>query len=938
MEGSDHLFQLDEDDLFSSDSFLEELEQADKVENAVSKHKQTMSHPGHQQNTFSKTHTTVPSMPARTATAVVPQARTPGGEGRKFSFKSKTSPEIPLPPSVGSCKQGVLPISTGERIGVDWNRNKGLVQENRNKLTSSRKDPVNPMPNVNSNKLPQSMAKIPSPLANLRQLNSKRFNPVTPVNTMSKAACDKTNFGSGSCSTLDTSLDEFKEPTSASMSVSHKSLGQLRPTGSTLQNSRPQMSRSDAVQGARGTVTQSTPRTPEQSPGSVRKPVMTSPPQRPCTPHQKGVPQTINKTPQTPLSSRVGSMPYESLNYRTNNRSSMNTPASASASQERQSCANMQVRHNVGQSPSTGSGCNANLGYNNHSRGRGVSSYNQTPPPRRHDLQYDTSSLRTAPGSAAATPAMYGRGKNFPGRGQPQRYHTPVAGHAHRQHTPVAGHAQQPRTPVVGHAQRQHPSLNRPPLNQRQSTPGQPSRPVLTPRVAQLCKGSGPSPGTGSVHGGTRKFPGPAGLLPKLSPGQKLKDAAAALKKKVEEEELSQEAEESSEEVTDVGDFEHGAWFRMKAELGIKDGDPSSILQQNNINLVIRKASLKQLTKNKVNHLCVMIKTISLNSSDASVNLCDPSGEMQGTIHRRLIEEYQGDLRPGSVLVLRQVGVLSPSQRNHYLNITPSNLIQVFPGESNSRPGSQKTPKRTRKHSGRTTTKKRPSEEESPGNEQRSSPVAGMGSATGRRGEDDDGLGSSDVPDVVAMDTDKYLEDDDAGIWEEMLEDEEDVLLMDSQLSAGDAKPGLNITKNGPTGERRAAQSKNFNGVESSSLSISPHPKDPAMAQVSPPKKHSPPISSADTTCTSTFSSSSSSAVLPVTTKRCHPVSSKPTPSVVKCAEEIKRPCLRDISGLGSNTGGGFQPSGPNKGLNNCREESIGDLLDGLEDELFDDF
>ncbi|XP_041479018.1 uncharacterized protein LOC121426710 [Lytechinus variegatus] len=934
MEGSDHLFQLDEDDLFNNDSFLEELEQADKVENAVSKHKQTVSRPGHQQNTFSKTHTTVPSMHARTATSGVPQARTPGGEGRKFSFKSKTSPEIPLPPSVGSSKQGALPISTGERIGVDWNKNIGLVQENRNQLTSSRKDPVNPMPNVNSNKLPQSMAKIPSPLANLRQLNSKRFTPVTPVNTMSKEACDKKNLGSESSSTLDTSLDEFKEPTSASKSVSHKSLGQLRPTGSTLQNSRPQMSSSDAVQGAHGTVTQSISRTPKQSPGIVRKPVMTSPPQRPCTPHQQGTPQTINKTPQTPLSSRVGSMPYEQFNNRTNNRSSMNTPAPAGAFQGRQSCANMQVRHNVGQSPSTRSG-NANPGYNNQSRGRGVSSYNQTPPPRRHDLQYGTNSHRTTPGSAVATPAMHGRGKNFPGRGQPQQDLT------HRQHTPVAGHAQQQRTPVAGHAQRQHPSLNRPPINQRQSTPGQPSRPVLTPRVAQLCKGSGPSPGTGSVHGGTRKFPGPAGLLPKLSPGQKLKDAAAALKKKVEEEELSQETEESSEEISDVGDFEHGAWFRMKAELGIKDGDPSSILQQNNINLVIRKASLKQLTKNKVNHLCVMIKTISLNSSDASVCLCDPSGEMQGTIHRRLIEEYQGDLRPGSVLVLRQVGVLSPSQRNHYLNITPSNLIQVFPGESNSRPGSQKTPKRTRKHSGRSMTKKRPSEEES-GNEQRSSPVTGMGSATGRRGEDDDGLGSSDVPDVVAMDADKYLEDDDAGIWEEMLEDEdeEDVLLMDSQLGAGDAKPGLNVTKKGPTGERRAAQSKNLDGVnsaKSSSLSISPRPEDPAMAQFSQPKKRSPPVSSAGTTSSSS-SSLSSSGVLPVTTKRCHPVSSKPTPSVVKCPEEIKRPCLRDISGLGSNTGGGFKSGGPNKGLNSCREESIGDLLDGLEDELFDDF
>ena len=67
------------------------------------------------------------------------------------------------------------------------------------------------------------------------------------------------------------------------------------------------------------------------------------------------------------------------------------------------------------------------------------------------------------------------------------------------------------------------------------------------------------------------------------------------------------------------------------------------------------QASLKQLVKNKVNHLCVMVKAIALNNRDASVTLCDPSGEMQGTIHRRLIEDHQAELRPGSVLVLRQV-------------------------------------------------------------------------------------------------------------------------------------------------------------------------------------------------------------------------------------------------------------------------------------------
>ena len=42
---------------------------------------------------------------------------------------------------------------------------------------------------------------------------------------------------------------------------------------------------------------------------------------------------------------------------------------------------------------------------------------------------------------------------------------------------------------------------------------------------------------------------------------------------------------------------------------------------------------------------------------------------------------------------LLQVGVLSPSLRNHYLNITPSNLIQLYPSESTLSQSSQRTPK-----------------------------------------------------------------------------------------------------------------------------------------------------------------------------------------------------------------------------------------------------
>ncbi|XP_022084317.1 uncharacterized protein LOC110975817 [Acanthaster planci] len=223
-----------------------------------------------------------------------------------------------------------------------------------------------------------------------------------------------------------------------------------------------------------------------------------------------------------------------------------------------------------------------------------------------------------------------------------------------------------------------------------------PQTPLLTSRVAQLFQ----TPTTGNAGPSrtrVRKFPGPAGVLPKLTQGQKLNDIKLPSPEsdpdKPGTSSDKQEEFDSSQDVIGDTDFTHGAWLTMKADLGLDEDDPCSLLAKNNIALVLRKASLKQLAKNKVPHLCVLIKAVTFDA-DASVVLRDPTGEMQGTMHRRLVEEHQAELKPGSVLVLRQVGVLSPSLRNHYLNITPSNLIQIYPSESSgSSRSSQRTPK-----------------------------------------------------------------------------------------------------------------------------------------------------------------------------------------------------------------------------------------------------
>ncbi|XP_074117236.1 homologous recombination OB-fold protein isoform X2 [Sminthopsis crassicaudata] len=210
--------------------------------------------------------------------------------------------------------------------------------------------------------------------------------------------------------------------------------------------------------------------------------------------------------------------------------------------------------------------------------------------------------------------------------------------------------------------------------------------PIVTNHLVQLVTATNRTPGIPAhlpTRAKTRRFPGPAGLLPHQHSGKNLEEimistpqtpAHGALAKFQTEEVLS--SQPSGE------DFERGPWLTMKAELGLDDQDPTCFLHTYSIVMVLRKAALKQLPRNKVPTMAVMIKSLSRNTVDASVVFRDPTGEMQGTVHRLLLEERQNELKTGSVLLLKQIGVFSPSLRNHYLNVTPNNLVQIYSPDS----------------------------------------------------------------------------------------------------------------------------------------------------------------------------------------------------------------------------------------------------------------
>ncbi|XP_064329273.1 homologous recombination OB-fold protein [Phalacrocorax carbo] len=210
--------------------------------------------------------------------------------------------------------------------------------------------------------------------------------------------------------------------------------------------------------------------------------------------------------------------------------------------------------------------------------------------------------------------------------------------------------------------------------------------PVVTNHLVQLVTAASKAPGATPrlpPHGKTRRFPGPAGILPQQRAGKHLEEILVSAPQTPAHGAVAKPRTEglpSSSPPTEE-DFGKGPWLAMKTELGLDERDPSCFLRTYSVIMVLRKAALKQLPKNKVPSMAVMIKTLTRTNVDAGAVFRDPTGEMQGTVHRLLLEERQSELRPGSVLLLKQVGVFSPSHRNHYLNVTPNNLLKIYPPE-----------------------------------------------------------------------------------------------------------------------------------------------------------------------------------------------------------------------------------------------------------------
>ncbi|KAJ7989585.1 hypothetical protein DPEC_G00306060 [Dallia pectoralis] len=229
-------------------------------------------------------------------------------------------------------------------------------------------------------------------------------------------------------------------------------------------------------------------------------------------------------------------------------------------------------------------------------------------------------------------------------------------------------------------------------LGEPMSSPGLTPRslhtPVFTNHLVRLVSNSNKPPQrprSEQIRQNMRRFPGPAGMLPQQQvQGQSLDDIVVAIPQTPAHGALARMASQVPSSQTEEEDFTGGPWAAMKLALGLDERNPSCFLHSYSVAMVLRKAALKQLAKNKVPNMAVVLKSIIHTHADAKAVFRDPTGEIQGTVHRRLLEDRLGELKTGAVLLLKQVGVFSPSHRNHYLNVTPNNLLRIYAPDGSS--------------------------------------------------------------------------------------------------------------------------------------------------------------------------------------------------------------------------------------------------------------
>ncbi|CAH1118594.1 unnamed protein product [Phaedon cochleariae] len=171
-----------------------------------------------------------------------------------------------------------------------------------------------------------------------------------------------------------------------------------------------------------------------------------------------------------------------------------------------------------------------------------------------------------------------------------------------------------------------------------------------------------------------RIFPGPAGLLPDRQEGHK------SISELICEDHVEQTDEFllCSQRTNSV--FENGPWKSMTEDFS----SPNSVqlYEKFSINWIKQSSALKkQVASYNAPFLAAIIQSVTIDEGSkiptVIVTLKDSTGVIEGTILYSLYEENIAGFVVGSVLVLRQFGVLS-MEDSYCVTITPNNLLRIY--------------------------------------------------------------------------------------------------------------------------------------------------------------------------------------------------------------------------------------------------------------------
>ncbi|KAH7965637.1 hypothetical protein HPB49_009061 [Dermacentor silvarum] len=168
-----------------------------------------------------------------------------------------------------------------------------------------------------------------------------------------------------------------------------------------------------------------------------------------------------------------------------------------------------------------------------------------------------------------------------------------------------------------------------------------------------------------------RKFPGPAGILPKSRSSLSFSGSGMT----------TGEANSRKPEPPDdllctpwsaEADNPLSPWQHLRQDLGIEDLKDSN-LNEYSIAWVLKMKRLQQLPRGKVPVLCTSIKNVAKNI----LTLRDGTGEILATIDKSC-QDYKPCLKAGAAFILVKASVYVNDHGQHCLVLTKQNIVQIY--------------------------------------------------------------------------------------------------------------------------------------------------------------------------------------------------------------------------------------------------------------------